>query len=129
VEGRLINVRKLVSLDIVLHGPRFILLEFGIGTPAILVFGLVVLLQGDPYFLGWYLILTGVNYIPLLGYAILAVRRGTAMRDVEADMARDRHYVRRYSTQQFLIFIPFSMLALTLWDVRERRASIGAASL
>ena len=123
MEGRLINVRKLVSLDIVLHGPRFILLEFGVGTPAILVIGLIVLLQGDPYFLGWYLILTGVNYVPLLGYAIVAVRRGTALKDVEDDMAQDRHYVRKYSIQQFLLFIPFSMLVLTLGDIRDRRAS------
>jgi hypothetical protein len=30
--GRVINVRKLAALDIVFHGPKFILIEFGLGV-------------------------------------------------------------------------------------------------
>ena len=33
VEDHLINIRKLVALDIALHVPRFIMVEFGLGTP------------------------------------------------------------------------------------------------
>jgi hypothetical protein len=33
---RLIDIRKLVALDITLHGPKFIMIEFGLGTPAII---------------------------------------------------------------------------------------------
>jgi hypothetical protein len=73
VEGRLINVRRLVSLDITLHGERFILAEFGIGTPVILAVGLYLAAVG-PLLLGLYLFLTGINYVPLLGYAIVTVR-------------------------------------------------------
>ncbi len=32
-EGKLFNVRRLVALDMGLHGPRFILIEFGLGVP------------------------------------------------------------------------------------------------
>ena len=113
MEGRLINIRKLVSLDITLHGPRFILAEFGIGTPVILVVGLVLAAYGQ-LLLGLYLFLTGVNYLPLLTYAIIAVRHGTAKQDVETDLTRDRHYVRKYSIQQFLIFIPFAIILLAI---------------
>ena len=113
MEGRLINIRKLVSLDITLHGPRFILAEFGIGTPLILVVGVVLAAYGQLY-LGSYVFLTDINYLPLLTYAIIAVRHGTAKQDVEADLARDRHYVRKYSIQQFLIFVPFAIILLTI---------------
>ena len=36
---RLINIRKLVALDITLHGPKFIIIELGLGTPAIIAMG------------------------------------------------------------------------------------------
>ena len=113
MEGRIVNVRKLVSLDITLHGNRFILTEFGLGTPGIILLGLFVLATGQPI-LGAYLILTGINYIPLLVFAIATVRRGTAESDVQADLAANPHYVRKYSLQQFLIFFPLSMIVLAL---------------
>jgi hypothetical protein len=49
-----------------------------------------------------------------LTYAIIAVRHGTSKQDVEADLTRDRHYVRKYSIQQFLIFIPFAIILLAI---------------
>jgi len=111
LEGRLINVRRLVSLDITLHGERFILAEFGIGTPAIFLFGFFLMISG-PSLLGWYFVLTGVNYLPLLAYAIITAKRHSAKSDVEAEMSRDKHYVRKYSIQQLLLFIPLAVALL-----------------
>ena len=51
MEGRLINVRRLVALDITLHGPRFIAIEFGLGTPAIIAVGIFLAVRG-PFLLG-----------------------------------------------------------------------------
>lgn len=65
MEGGIINVRKLVALDITLHGSRFILAEFGIGTPAIIAVWLFLAVTG-PLVLGIYILLTGTNYLPLL---------------------------------------------------------------
>ena len=112
MEGRIISVRKLVSLDISLHGPKFILVEFGVGTPAIIAFGLFLMFVTGPFLLGVYLLLTGCNYVPLLIYAIIAVRRGTAKDDVKDDLAADPHFVRKYSIQQLLIFIPLAIVVL-----------------
>ena len=111
MEGRVINVRKLVALDITLHGPRFIMVEFGVGTPAILAVGGFLAATGQPV-LGFYLLLTGVNYVPLLIYAALIVRAGTATSEVAGGLSQDRHYVRKYSTQQLLIFLPFAIILL-----------------
>jgi hypothetical protein len=62
--------------------------------------------------LGLYLILTGFNYVPLLVYAASIVRAGSAKREVADELSRDRHYVRKYSTQQFLVFVPLAVVLL-----------------
>ena len=129
MEGRVIDVRRLVALDISLHGPRFIMIEFGVGTPAIIAFGLFVIHTGQQV-IGAYLLLTGINYVPLLTYAILIVRAGSAAREIEAGMAADRHYVRKYSTQQLMIFVPLLVLLLAvkqeLTSHREENKGEGA---
>lgn len=53
--NRLISVRKLVAGDITLHGPRFILIEFGLGTPAMMLFGLWLMLSRFVFALGLYI--------------------------------------------------------------------------
>ena len=129
MEGRVIDIRRLVALDISLHGPRFIMIEFGVGTPAIIAFGLFVIHTGQQV-IGAYLLLTGINYVPLLTYAILIVRAGSAAREIEAGMAADRHYVRKYSTQQLMIFVPLLVLLLAvkqeLTSHREENKGEGA---
>jgi len=114
-EGRIINVCKLVALDITLHGTKFILVEFGIGTPVIIAVGLWLTISG-PFLLGLYLFLTGLNYVPLLFYAIVIVRARSAEGEVAYGLAHDRHYNRRYSTQQLIIFIPLVVLILALYQ-------------
>jgi len=111
---RLMVVRKLVALDIVLHGPRFIMIEFGVGTPVILAVGLWLMSGSLAYALGLYLLLTGLNYVPLLIYAVLVIRRDSARRETEYGLTHDRHYVRKYSTQQLLLFVPLAVLFLAI---------------
>jgi hypothetical protein len=114
VEGQLINIRKLVALDITLHGSRFILFEFGVGTPAIILIGSSIMLMDRLFILGLYLLLTGINYVPLLLYAIVISRKGSAKSEVEYGLAHDKHYVRKYSLQQVIIFIPLSVLLIAV---------------
>lgn len=74
---------------------------------------------GQPI-IGAYILLAGLNYAPLLAYAVAIVRAGTAKSEVAEDRATDRHYVRKYSTQQFLLFVPFAVLFLAiLQELRE----------
>ncbi len=109
----MISVRKLVALDITLHGRRFILLEFGVGTPAILLFGSWLILVGQPL-VGWYLTTVGVNYLPLLAYGIVIGSREAARGEVEEDMNRDKRFVRGYGTKQMLLLVPFAVAILAL---------------
>ncbi len=123
----MISVRKLVALDIFLHGPRFIMIEFGVGTPGIIVLGLLVAHAGQQA-LGAYLVLTGLNYIPLLAYAITIARTGTASKEIAEGMTSDSHYVRRYSTQQLIIFIPLAVVRLALWQELNKENGLSVAT-
>ena len=122
MEGRVIIVRNLVALDLTLHGPTFIGIEFGVGTPAILAAG-AWLAAGPPGLeraLGLYLLLTGINYLPILAYTIVLLRRRSWKSEVEEGLSNDRHYVRKYSTQQLLIFVPFAVVVLAAFQELRR---------
>lgn len=110
----MVNIRKLVALDITLHGSWFIIIEFGIGTPAILIAGLWLILTNSEFILGFYIFLTGINYVPLLFYAIVIAKSGSAQREVEQDLAQNKHYIRKYSLQQLIIFIPLFVLLIAI---------------
>ena len=72
--------------------------------------------------------------MPILVYTIIILRAGTATSEVEGEMlGLIVHYVRKYSTQQFLIFIPFAIVALALTQLdkseggtRQNRSAAGA---
>ena len=115
-EGPLISIRKLVAADITLHGSRFILIEFGIGTPAMILFGLWLTLIGKDFvfFLGLYIFLVGINYTALLVYAIAIARKGSAKSEVGDDLAHNEQYLRKYGSQQFLILVPFTILVIAI---------------
>jgi len=108
-EGRLFNVKRLVALDMGLHGPRFILVEFGLGVPVPMILGSSLVLQGFLLF-GAYIFALGINYVPFLVYAV------TLRKDygeiVDMGDPETRKLNRKYSIQQFLIFIPFFAVAL-----------------
>ncbi len=118
---RLIDIRKLVALDITLHGPKFIMIEFGLGTPAIIAVGLLLMLAGTTFLLGLYLLLTGINYIPLLTYAIVLVKSNTSEKEVSFGLAHDKHYNRKYSIQQLLIFLPLAILLIATGQESKKR--------
>jgi len=119
-------VRKLVALDLTLHGPRFIGIEFGVGTPLILAAGAYLAAGpaglGRP--LGLYLLLTGINYLPVLAYTVILLRARSWKSEVEEGLASDPHYVRKYSAQQLLIFVPFAIVLLAA--LQERGGKEGA---
>ena len=110
-EGRLFNVRRLVALDIGLHGPTFILIEFGLGVPIPMILGISLVLRGF-LLLGVYIFTLGINYIPALIYAVALRKSYGSVVDMEdPEIGRLN---RKYSIQQFLIFIPFFVVVLAV---------------
>jgi hypothetical protein len=121
----MIDLRKLVALDMVLHGKRFIIAEFAFGVLLPLILGLFsfrgTLFKPFPptvqTALGLWLLGIGVNYVPLLIYAILIARGGT----IEAEGRPEMPHVKRYSLQQFIIFVPFLVAILAVVQELRRR--------
>jgi hypothetical protein len=103
-----------VALDINLHGPRFIIVEFGVGTPAIITVGLLLMLGSSAFLLGLYILLTGIDYLPLLAYAIVLIRNHTAEKEFSYGLSQDKHYNRKYSIQQLMIFLPAVILLIAV---------------
>ena len=113
------DVQRVVALDILLHGPRFILIEFGAAVPFMAVFG--VFSARFSLALGLYLVTLSINYAPLLAYALCIVKNRNAEAIVALEGIDRKLMVRRYSIRQFIIFVPFSIVALAIWQAWMRR--------
>jgi hypothetical protein len=71
--------------------------------------------------LGGVLAAIGVNYVPLLIYAIALIRAGTARYEVAHELEQAEVSQRRYGTQQFLLVVPFAVLVLAVEQTLMRR--------
>lgn len=126
-EGAIINVRKLVALDIVFHGPVFIIGEFALAVVGASVLGLFsiffFLSRGAyPILVGCSLLGMALNYVPLLFYAIAIVRRKSAREEVAFEVEHKGKYVRRYTLQSLLLLVPLLVFFLALYqEARSRR--------
>ncbi|HEY7358212.1 MAG TPA: hypothetical protein VH590_17145 [Ktedonobacterales bacterium] len=121
-DGAIINIRKLVALDMVFHRPKLILAEFILG-----VFGsaaLAVVIAAPGFFAGHvsleqilvsgYILCIGLNYVPLLLYAISIARRGSAQAEVAFELAHKERYACKYSDQSFLLLLPLVVPILAI---------------
>ena len=121
---RFINIRKLAALDIVYRGQRTILLEFGFGVFFLFILGIVFLLFAHHRTLattavGIYLLFLGLNYIPLLAYALSITMKKSAQREVAFELAHEDVYRKKYGVQQLLILVPLAIIGLVI--VQESR--------
>jgi hypothetical protein len=133
--ARPITVRKLVALDIVLHGYWFILIEFGLAIGLGTVLGLwisySVFSESHPVspillVLGAYFLFVAINYAPLLLYAITIVHHNSARAEVAAELAEGGKYAWQYGVRQLWLVVPLVMPVLAVTQelrTRSRRAT------
>ena len=124
-KDRFINIRKLAALDIVYRGQRTILMEFGFGVFFLGVLGLAFLLFAHQRTslttaIGVYLLLLGINYVPLLAYTVSISRRKSAKQEVAFELAHADVYRKKYGIQQMLILLPLSIPLLTVAQETRR---------
>jgi len=108
--GRLMSLRKLVALDIALHGTRPILFEFAITGPGMILLGLLIIMRSY-WPLGAYIFLLGFNYLPLLFHAIRFKRQEGKSPDLDPE-------VRRFGVLQLLILVPMTIPILAILQRR-----------
>lgn len=120
----IINIRKLAALDMVFHRPKLILAEFAL---AVFVAAALAFAIAAPGFFGGHLSLNqilwigyalsiGLNYVPLLLYAISIARRGSAQEEVAVELAQRERYARKYTGQSFLLLLPLVVLLLAIYQ-------------
>jgi hypothetical protein len=123
--ARFIDVRKLAALDIVFHGPKFILIEFALGVFGCAALGLFSTYYGlfhgpdhslSAIILGCYLLGVALNYVPLLLYAMSIVRQKSAHQEVAYELAYKDEYAGKYTLQSALLLVPLAMLLLAVYQ-------------
>ncbi len=74
--------------------------------------------------IGAVLVSIGVNYLPLLMYAVAFIRSGTARKVVALELEKGQQSQRRYGSQQFLLVVPFAVLLIAVVQVLMRRTGV-----
>ena len=115
-----LDLRGLVELDLALHGRRFILLEFGITAPAMLAGGLLLAFRSY-WPLGAYIFLIGLNYVPLLIYALGLTSKHEEAANTKAGRTFLRERARSFGALQFIILVPLSIPLLALRQLTSDR--------
>ena len=113
----MINPRKLAAIDVVLLGSRFIIAEFAIGVTLGLALGAFILLRALllwQFALGVYLILLGLNYVPMLVYAIAFTKGRSARAELGEELDDKRAAIAKYRRQSLLLLVPVLPVVIAL---------------
>ena len=119
-----INIRKLAALDMAFLGSKVIVAEYLAGVFGPLALGILSLVrQRAPWqgALGVYLILLGIDYIPLLIYSVAILRKKSAREEVADELAHREKIGSRYFPQTFLLLIPLVVPVLAIVQELHRR--------
>lgn len=111
----MIKIRKLVALDMAVHSPTFIVIEFVIGVLGIPALGLYSLFKGGTR-MGLYLLGIGINYLPLLVYAVIIARKRSANREAAYELSHKPTEAKRYLVGQLILLAPFIVVPLALYQ-------------
>ena len=115
---RLFHFRKLAAIDIVFLGYRLILAEYAFGVLFSVALGVFVLLRGYSAWqlaLGLYLICLGINYVPMLAYAVSIGNKQNAQAELADELADKRRAMSKYRRLSALLLVPLlaPVLAVT----------------
>jgi hypothetical protein len=124
-----VDVRRLAAID--MYGTRgttrrrrIILTEFIAGAIVMIGFGVWLTTAAGPAFdraLGIYIVLAGLNYVPLALHGVALSRPGAL--DQELSGVDTFQEIRRYGLLQFWIFVPLSLVVMASRQVMRRRSS------
>jgi len=133
--NRNVNVRKLAAIDLYFLGPRLILPEFGIGVVGSLTLGFISAWQGTHRFhslwmvlFGVYLIFVGINYVPLLFYAVDISRRRGAQEEIGDELGSNQKTFRKYRRQSLWLLVPLAVLVAAILQ-RHQAPAFGSCRI
>ena len=113
----MINPRKLAAIDIAFLGPVFIVIEFAAGVLLGIALGLFVLAKArsvGQVALGLYFVSLGVNYVPMLWYAAVIAKSGSARAELGDELSDKRAAMARYRRQSLWLLVPLVVPAIAV---------------
>jgi len=114
-----LNARKLVAIDLVFLGSKAIIAEFSAGVFLSAALGIFVLVREHgsvaQIVLGLYLISLGVNYIPMLLYAIAITRARSAPAELGGELDDMRVTMAKYRRHSLWLLVPL-VVPLTVFS-------------
>jgi hypothetical protein len=119
----MLNPRKLAAIDIVFLGSKFIIAEFGCGVVLCVALGIFVLFRAASLMqlaLGLYLISLGINYVPMLIYAIAITRGDTARAEVGDEINDKSRAMAKYRRQSMFLLVPLLVPVVALGQERRK---------
>jgi hypothetical protein len=128
----ILNVRKLVAIDLSLHGPRLIIAEFAIGVLGCTVLGVLSVRVGMmllPTEVSWQLLIgaellfVAMNYVPLLLQALDLAGTPGEREHVAEEMRKHPALVRQYSVLQLWLMVPVAVVAFSIVQSWRRAAA------
>ena len=117
--------RKLAAIDIAFLGSKLIIAEFAGSVLLCPALGAFVLLRSQSLWqlaLGWYIVSLGINYLPMLFYAIAIARHDSARAEL-GDELNDKHAMTKYRRQSLCLLIPLFVPAAALAQHRSTTPS------
>ena len=124
----MLNPRKLVALDLAYLGPKVIIGEFTFGVLFSPALGVFVLLRGHwslaQIALGIYFISLGLNYIPMLVYAITINKAKSARSELGSELDEKRAAMKRYRRESLWLLVPLIVPIVALTQTRKRVTTV-----
>ena len=123
----MISPRKLAAIDIVFLGSKVIIAEFAGGVLLCAALGIFVLFRGHSVWqlvLGLYFLSLGINYMPMLIYAVAITKEQSARVEMGDELNDKRRAMAKYRRQSILLLVPLLVPILAL--ARERRRAQAA---
>ena len=124
----MISIRKLAALDMAFLGPALIITEFAVGVICPLALGSFIAVRSRSWqqsLIACYFAALGINYVPLLVYALIIRRRSRAHREIETELhAGKRETMRRYRRGSLLPLIPFAVPLVAVAQTQRARAGL-----
>ena len=124
----MIVIRKLAALDLALLGPIVIIGEFAAGVVGPLALAAFIAMRAHSwgqYLMAAYFVALGINYLPLLGYAVQFRNRERAHAEIAEELSADRRrLMQRYRRGSLLLLVPLLVPALALMQARAREAEL-----
>ncbi len=124
-----INLRKLAAIDIFFLGHKLIFAEYAVGVFLSIALGVFVLFRGHSFWqvvLGTYLVFLGINYVPMLVYAVAIADKQSAKAELGDELSEKQTALSKYRRQSLLLLVPLlaPIFALTQEWLGPREAKL-----